>query len=135
MRTISQLKEIKNKPMTHANHVYTLADKLKVKYTSDGFLVGSFKLKNNKNYNIHVISNKRPTNINLVRNLTKTNFEPIDEFMLDEFFINGMNDYLRFDSEAYFRIVCEEESEEVKFIFTDYNEAVEYLGLIEKGLV
>lgn len=135
MRTVSQLKEIKNKPMTHANHVYTLVDKLKVEYTSDGFLVSSFKLKNNKNYNIYVISNKRPTNINLIRDIIKSNFEPMDEFTLDEFFHNGMNDCLRFDSEAYFRIVCKEELEQVKFIFTDYLEAVEYLGLIEKGLV
>ena len=133
MEVISQIINPSDDKVKHANYIYTVISKLNSEYSPDGFLVSRFKLKNNNHYNIFVVSNSKPTSINTIVNLTNNKFELIDDEMFEEFFLNGMDCYLRFDSEAYFRIVCEENPEEVKFIFTDYSEAFEYLQLIEEN--
>lgn len=129
METISQI--IKG-GVKHANFIYTVISTTKAEYSPDGFLIGTFKLKNNKHYDVFVTSNFRPTSINSIVNLTSNRFELMEEDLLEEIFTNNMDQYLKFDSEAYYHIVCKENPDEIKFIFTDYDEVVEYLELIEK---
>lgn len=138
MIKLSQLKDMEEKNMVKANHVYTFIEKIDAQYSSDGFHVASFKLADNRKYDIYVISNVRPTKVNMIGNWIKNGPNPpvpMDEYDLNEYFFNDLDWQLKFDSEAYFRIVNQKNPDEVKFIFTDYNEAVEYLELIEKSFL
>ncbi|MEY4571011.1 MAG: hypothetical protein RLZ10_204 [Bacteroidota bacterium] len=135
MKNISQILDTRNKESIHANYVYTIINKFDSKFTKNGFLISEFLLKDGRHYSVYLMSNLSPTKISSIVNLTSSEFNSMDEDLLEEFHLNGMDNYLKFDSEAYFHIICEEEPEEVKFIFTDYLEAVEYLELLEKGLL
>ena len=67
-----------------------------------------------------------------IRNyISQNDKEVVSKHLLDEYFINGMEKFLKFNSEAYFRIIDNEKNEEVKMIFTDYYEVIDYLESID----
>jgi hypothetical protein len=55
----------------------------------------------------------------------------MDEHLLEEYFINGMDKYLTFHSEAYFRVINENDPTETKYVFNNYYDALGYLESID----
>lgn len=133
MEILEQKISIEHDNLTHANYIYTMIPDYKEPITEDGYYISKVKLKSGKVYDIYIMSNSKSTPLNDI----SSDIEPgigdrMDKFILKEYFINGNGKQLKFNSEAYFRITNKEEPDEIKMIFTDYLECLEYLESVEK---
>lgn len=122
---------IENKKLAHANYIYleSFSDNVILPKNEYGFIVSRIK-KGNKNYIINIQCSGKlnlESTINIIEKRSH-----VDLYQLKEYFLNGMSKYLEFNTEAYFRIINEENPGEIKMIFTDYLECLEYLESVEK---
>jgi len=137
MEIIEQRIKIDNQNFAKANYIYTVYDMgidrgKNIIHTEEGLYIAKVKLKNDKEYSIYLTSNSNPTSLEEIRNnISQNDKEVVSKHLLDEYFINGMEKFLKFNSEAYFRIIDNEKNEEVKMIFTDYYEVIDYLESID----
>jgi hypothetical protein len=132
MEILEQKLEIDHENLANAN--FLIIEILRNGYTGNrwGYPISRVKLKNGNVYIIALISNEGQTILNELVNFTDEVGKVMDYDLLREYFLNGMNRYLKFSSEAYIRIINEKDPEEIKIIFTDYYEALEYLESLEK---
>lgn len=128
MEILEQRIEIENKNLAHANYVY-LANEDKSFPKNDYGLVITEVRSNNKKYNI-VFQCYGKLSLESVKSEIEDGH--FDLYQLKEYFHNGMSRYLKFNTEGYFRIINEEDPDEIKMIFTDYLECLEYLESVEK---
>ena len=120
-----------NKKLAHANYIYleNFNENVVLPKNEYGFIVSRIK-KGDKNYIINIQCNGK-LNLESTRNIIEKK-NHVDLYEIQEYFLNGMSRYLEFNTEAYFRIINEENPEEIKMIFTDYLECLEYLESVEK---
>jgi hypothetical protein len=128
MEILEENIKIENKKLAHANYIY-LANEDKTFPKNDYGLVITEVRSNNKKYNI-VFQCYGKLSLESVKSEIEDGH--FDLYQLKEYFLNGMSRYLKFNTEAYFRIINEENPEEIKMIFTDYLECLEYLESVEK---
>ncbi len=124
MEILDQNLEIENNNLAEANYlIFNLKNNLpKNEY---GIILTRVKLKNNKVYSIVIESNSRD-NIDTVKSQIHSN-EKMDSDLLAEYFINGMDKYLTFNNEAYYRTINENDHSETKYVFSNYYDALGYL--------
>ena len=133
MEILEENIKIENKKLAHANFIYlenfNEGVALPKNENEYGFIVSRIK-KGDKNYIINIQCNEK-LSLESTRNIIEKK-NHVDLYKIQEYFLNGMSRYLEFNTEAYFRIINEENPEEIKMIFTDYLECLEYLELVEK---
>ena len=132
MEILEQKINIEHDNLAHANYIYTMIPDYKEPITEDGYYISKVKLKNGKVYDIYIMSNSKSTPLSDLSSEIEPRIGGMDKYTLKEYFINGNGKQLIFASQAYFRIVNKEEPEEIKIIFTDYLECLEYLESVEK---
>ena len=131
MEILEENIKIENKKLAHANYIYleNFNENVVLPKNEYGFIVSRIK-KGDKNYIINIQCNGK-LNLESTRNIIEKK-NHVDLYEIQEYFLNGMSRYLEFNTEAYFRIINEENPEEIKMIFTDYLECLEYLESVEK---
>lgn len=133
MEIIKQNIEIEDCNLTKANYIYYNLD-IKKDKTEFGYLMSEIRLKNGNSYCIVIESNSNDKKAH-TKNYTNFEFDKIDETMdwelIKEFFLNKNDNYLKFKNEAYFMVINKDNKDETKFVFTDYNDVIEYLEMIE----
>jgi hypothetical protein len=131
MEILEENIKIENKKLAHANFIYleNFNENVVLPKNEYGFIVSRIK-KGDKNYIINIQCNGK-LSLESTRNIIEKK-NHVDLYEIQEYFLNGMSRYLEFNTEAYFRIINEENPEEIKMIFTDYLECLEYLELVEK---
>jgi hypothetical protein len=131
MEILEENIKIENKKLAHANFIYleNFNKGVALPKNEYGFIVSRIK-KGDKNYIINIQCNEE-LSLESTRNIIEKK-NHVDLYEIQEYFLNGMSRYLEFNTEAYFRIINEENPEEIKMIFTDYLECLEYLELVEK---
>lgn len=119
--------ELEDEKLTHANYIfYNLRKDLpKNKY---GFILEKIKLKNGKIYSLILESNSYEKD-----KITNYYFpeQEVDLDTIREFFINGNERFLKFKNEAYFRVINLSDESLTKYVFSDYNDAKEYIKTLE----
>jgi len=132
MEILEENIKIENKKLAHANFIYleNFKEGVALPKNEYGFIVSRIK-KGDKNYIINIQCNFEKLSLESTRNIIEKK-NHVDLYKIQEYFLNGMSRYLEFNTEAYFRIINEENPEEIKMIFTDYLECLEYLELVEK---
>jgi hypothetical protein len=131
MEILEENIKIENKKLAHANFIYleNFNEGVVLPKNEYGFIVSRIK-KGDKNYIINIQCNGK-LNLESTRNIIEKK-NHVDLYEIQEYFLNGMSRYLEFNTEAYFRIINKENPEEIKMIFTDYLECLEYLESVEK---
>jgi hypothetical protein len=133
MEILEENIKIENKKLAHANFIYlenfNEGVALPKNENEYGFIISRIK-KGDKNYIINIQCNEK-LSLESTRNIIEKK-NHVDLYEIQEYFLNGMSRYLKFNTEAYFRIINEENPEEIKMIFTDYLECLEYLESVEK---
>ena len=128
MEILEERIKIEDKRLAHANYIY-LANEDKSFPSNDYGLIVTEVKSNNKKYNI-VFQCYGKLSLDSVRSEIEEGH--FDLYQLKEYFLNGMNKYLKFNTEGYFRIINEQDPNEIKMVFTDYLECLEYLESVEK---
>lgn len=128
MEIIEQRIEIEDKKLANANYIFLANENKSFPKNDYGLIVTEVK-SNNKKYNIVFQCYGKLSLESVKSEIEDVHF---DLYQLKEYFLNGMNKYLKFNTEGYFRIINEEDPDEIKMIFTDYLECLEYLESVEK---
>jgi hypothetical protein len=129
MEILEQHIKIENDNLAEANYlIFNLKNNLP--RNNYGIILTKIKLNNNKVYSIVIESNSRD-NIDTIKSQIHSD-ENMDKDLLEEYFINGMDKYLTFNSEAYFRTINENDLAETKYVFSNYYDALGYLKSIDK---
>lgn len=128
MEILEQRIEIEDKKLANANYIFLANENKSFPKNDYGLIVTEVK-SNNKKYNI-VFQCYGKLSLDSVRSEIEEGH--FDLYQLKEYFLNGMNKYLKFNTEGYFRIINEEDPNEIKMVFTDYLECIEYLESVEK---
>lgn len=123
MEILEQRIEIEDKKLANANYIFLTNEDKSFPKNDYGLIVTEVK-SNNKKYNI-VFQCYGKLSLESVRSEIEEGH--FDLYQLKEYFLNGMNKYLKFNTEGYFRIINEEDPNEIKMVFTDYLECLEYL--------
>lgn len=128
MEILEERIKIEDKRLAHANYIFLTNEDKSFPKNDYGLIVTEVK-SNNKKYNI-VFQCYGKLSLDSVRSEIEEGH--FDLYQLKEYFLNGMNKYLKFNTEGYFRIINEEDPNEIKMVFTDYLECLEYLESVEK---
>lgn len=128
MEILEQHLNIENDNLMQANYIIFNLEKTLEK-NDYGFILTKIKLKNNNVYCIIIESNSRDKIDTIKSYLPDDNKMDFDLFQ--EYFINGMDKYLSFNNEAYFRVINLNDDNESKYVFTDYRDAIGYLESID----
>jgi hypothetical protein len=135
MEITNQLLDLEYKNLGKANYIYTILYNAKGRTSlkwDEGLIFSNIKLKNNKEYSVYIMSNSSAFSYEEIGvHIAVDKNMDMMKSTLDEYYINGNEKFLRFNNEAYFRIIENKEGEEVKMVFTDYNDVIEYLRFIE----
>jgi hypothetical protein len=135
MEITNQLLDLEYKNLGKANYIYTILYNAKGRTSlkwDEGLIFSNIKLKNNKEYSVYIMSNSIAFSYEEIGvHIAVDKNMDMMKSTLDEYYINGNEKFLRFNNEAYFRIIENKEGEEVKMVFTDYNDVIEYLRSIE----
>jgi len=124
MEILEQHIKIENDNLSNANYlIFNLKNNLP--RNNYGIILTKIKLNNNKVYSI-VIESNHIDKIDTIKSIIHSS-ESVDNYLLEEYFINGMDKYLNFNSEAYFRAINENDLAETKYVFSNYYDALGYL--------
>lgn len=127
MEIVEKNFELEHEKLTHANYIfYNLKkDTPQSKY---GFVLEKIKLKNGQTYGLILESNSYEKD-----RITNYYFpdEETDGDTIREFFINGNEKFLKFKNEAYFRVININDDSLTKYVFSDYNDAKEYIKTLD----
>lgn len=123
--------EIEHINLTDANYInLNINDRLKgIRRNQYGLVLSKIKLKNNDVYEIVLNSNSNDRAT--VRSYVDGD-EKLDSYSIQEYFINGKNNYLEFSNESYCMVINSNEPMKNKYVFSDYRDAIGYLESLEK---
>lgn len=125
--------KLEDKNLYKANFLFIEAEKRQLMENKYGFIISTFKNYHGDYYFIVVQSSVlgfRPTDV--WNKVNDSDGVEMDYETIKEYFINGIEGYLRFENEAYIRIIYEKDPDRIKYVFTDYYEALDYMLQIEK---
>jgi len=100
-----------------------------IKKNTYGYILSKVKTDNKKNYSI-VIECKDAISMADLDCLVFDKEVKDNPDLVKEYFVNGLGGFLTFKDNAYIKIINDNDPGEIDLVFTNYLEALEYLGQV-----
>lgn len=120
--------QLEDSNLTQANYIFFNLKK-NLPLNEYGIVLLKFRLKNGNEYCL-VIESNNSDKIDYIKSYILED-EKMDLDLFKEYFLNKNEKLLKIKNEAYFRVINLDNKEETKYVFSDYNDAIDYLEMLD----